>query len=131
MSSLETGNDTPKPFSLFETTNSLYLKTVQDWIDTLKKDGVIYLENGPRIFGFNDKYFEECDHVFSDNLSYPTTKLATLEDVRYITWKGGEHVYAKVGNLDIVDENGNQKWNTRKEAEEAAYNYITKKKVYI
>ena len=40
--------------------------------------------------------------------------------------EGGYHIYAKVGKLDVVDESGNQKWNTRQEAEDAARWYIAK-----
>ena len=46
------------------------------------------------------------------------------QDVRLISWKDGFHIYAKVGNDDVVDECGNQKWSTRKEAEEAAKWFI-------
>ena len=32
--------------------------------------------------------------------------------------------YVKIGKYDVVDQNGNQKWNTRNEAIIAAYNYL-------
>ena len=41
-------------------------------------------------------------------------------------YKTGEHYYAKIGKLDVVDEQGNQKWNTKREAEAAARWYIEK-----
>lgn len=46
------------------------------------------------------------------------------QGVRLISWKDGFHIYAKVGNDDVVDEHGNQKWSTRKEAEDAAKWFI-------
>lgn len=46
------------------------------------------------------------------------------QQVRLISWKDGFHIYAKVGDADVVDEYGNQKWSTRKEAEDAAKWFI-------
>ena len=46
------------------------------------------------------------------------------KDIRYIQWKDGSHWYAKIGKYDVVDENGNQKWNTRNEAINAAYSFL-------
>ena len=40
-------------------------------------------------------------------------------NVRLIAWKNGYHIYAKVDNKDVVDEQGNQKWSNVKEAENA------------
>ena len=48
----------------------------------------------------------------------------TLDDVKYSTWYGGKHYYAKIGKIDIVDRDNNQKWNTLNEAKEAAKWYI-------
>ena len=47
-----------------------------------------------------------------------------MKDVRFIVWDSGVHYYAKIGKLDIVDKDGNRKWNTRAEAESAARWYI-------
>jgi len=43
-----------------------------------------------------------------------------------LRWGGGEHWYAKIGIIDIVDENGNQKWNTYGEAKQASLDYINR-----
>lgn len=42
------------------------------------------------------------------------------KEVRYLQWPNGKHWYAKIGNDDVVDAQGNQKWSTKKEAEKAA-----------
>lgn len=55
---------------------------------------------------------------------YPHEAKPSLNEVKYMTWYGGKHWYAKIGKIDIVDRDNNQKWNTRKEAEEAAKWYI-------
>lgn len=63
--------------------------------------------------------------IEKDDLSFPDDKLK-LDNVRYISWPNGKHVYAKIGDLDIIDKHGNQKWGTHAEAEEAAKWFIKK-----
>jgi hypothetical protein len=53
------------------------------------------------------------------------------KDIRIIKWDGGHHYYAKIKDFDIVDEKGNQKWFTEKEAYDAALNFIKRKKMEI
>lgn len=67
------------------------------------------------------QYEDEC---WKDSLEYPEPEVYTDKDIRYIQWKDGSHWYVKIGKYDVVDENGNQKWNTRNEAINAAYNYL-------
>lgn len=44
----------------------------------------------------------------------------TEEDQIEITkWPGGSHYYAKVRGVDVVDEKGNVKWKTVRQAEQA------------
>lgn len=62
--------------------------------------------------------------TWKDSLEYPEPEVYTDKDIRYIQWKDGSHWYVKIGKYDVVDENGNQKWNTRNEAINAAYNYL-------
>ena len=62
--------------------------------------------------------------ITKDTLVYPDEQHFDLSDVRYINWCGGKHYYAKVGALDIVDEKGDQKWNTKEEAEAAAKVFV-------
>lgn len=83
----------------------------------------LYLSNGLTLFEPNDtiKYQDEC---WKDTLEYPEPEFYTEKDIRYIQWKDGSHWYAKIGKYDVVDENGNQKWNTRNEAINAAYSFL-------
>lgn len=85
----------------------------------------IYLSEGLTVFMLTEGYTEVIEHYYSDTLSFPTEKY-TIDDVRYIQWDGGRHWYAKIGKLDIVDDNGNQKWNTKAEAEQAVKQYFEK-----
>jgi len=41
-------------------------------------------------------------------------------------WPDGTHWYADIAGEDVVDENGNVKWNTYTEAMQAAENYLNK-----
>lgn len=71
-----------------------------------------------------DEIVDEC---FTDVLEFPKIERPTIDDVRFIQWPGGTHWYAKLNDVDIVYR-GEQKWNTRAEAERAAkmhiiYNY--------
>lgn len=45
-------------------------------------------------------------------------------EVRFHQWPGGTHWYATVGFDDVVDAEGNQKWDTKKKAIEAVDWYI-------
>lgn len=69
-------------------------------------------------------HLEIIDEEYKDKMVFPHEERPTLDDVKYMTWYGGKHYYAKIGKIDIVDKDNNQKWNTKKEAEEAAKWYI-------
>lgn len=64
--------------------------------------------------------------MIGDKLEYIDFKKPMLNDARFIQWEGGWHWYVKLNKEDVVDELGNQKWNTKKEAEEATKWYIEK-----
>lgn len=110
------------PLAFYETGNRLLRDAISGRLKSVANGKEIYLENGVREFG--GKADDIIETVYSDDLVYPDEKKPTLDDVRFIQWTGGEHWYAKVGNIDIVDENGNQKWSTRKEAEDAARKWL-------
>lgn len=89
----------------------------------------LYLDNGvveTRMLD-DDEVVGEC---YKDELVYPVEAQIHLEDVRYMQWNmpdlniKGTHWYAKIGNTDIVDKDGNMKWNTKAEAEKAAEWFI-------
>lgn len=48
----------------------------------------------------------------------------TEENIKINKWYGGSHFYAKIGDLDVVDNDGNVKWNTEKRAREVALQFI-------
>lgn len=122
------GFERTSPFALFDTANELLLTAIKGRLKTIDKGEAVYLEDGVRQFGYTSKnpYFEIVETYYSDKLEYPDFKKPTLDDVRFIQWDGGEHWYAKVNKEDIVDKFGNQKWNSKVEAEKAAKWYIEK-----
>ena len=94
-------------------------------INDFLKYGEIYLADGVQQFMYREDMFEIIETVESKMLSYPREAQFHLEEVRYMQWDvpgfpKGEHWYAKIGNLDVRDKEGNMKWNTKAEAENAA-----------
>lgn len=53
-------------------------------------------------------------------------KKYTSKDIKINKWFGGKHFYAKISEIDVVDEFGNVKWNTEDDATNAAEKYIKK-----
>lgn len=119
-------NYKPSPMAFFNTGNEMLQTAINQRLKEVEKGKTIYLENGVREFGFSPLHYEIIEEYYSNELVYPDFLTPTLDDVKYIQWTGGYHWYAKVNREDVVDELGNQKWNTKKEAEEAAKWYITK-----
>lgn len=116
---LTTATEQPSIVRIMKEETELYYNRMRD----INAGREIYLSEGLTVFMLTEGYTEIREHYYSDTLSFPTEKY-TLDDVRYIQWDGGRHWYAKIGKLDIVDSNGNQKWNTKSEAEKAAKEYF-------
>lgn len=84
-------------------------------INCLVNHGNICLrDNGLSYMIYNTSY-DIIDEVYSKELIYPNSSY-TEKDINILRWKGGKHYYVKIKNLDVVDPDGNQKWNTRDEA---------------
>lgn len=115
------------PMAFFNTANEMLHTAIKQRICSIDKGKTIYLEDGVREFGYNEKHFKIIERVFQNDLVYPNTKPLTVDDVRYIQWDGGKHWYAKLGHFDVIDKENRQKWNTKKEAEEAAKWFIENK----
>jgi len=47
-----------------------------------------------------------------------------IKKVKTFKWPSGRHFYAKVGNLDVIDKNGDVKWNSDAQARKAAEWFI-------
>ena len=86
----------------------------------------IYLNHSIQVVMIDNRFSDIVSITERDTLTFPDEDKPTMSDVRFIVWEGGTHTYAKIGKLDVVDAQGNQKWNTRQEAEVAARWYIEK-----
>ena len=102
--------------------NAAYNNRINDYINGRE----IYLTTDMTVYMMDERFFEIKETVVKDTLTFPHEEKPSLEDVNYIMWEGGQHYYAKIGKLDVLDKNGNQKWNTKEEAIEAAKWYIEK-----
>lgn len=85
----------------------------------------LYLADGVVSFCPRWDMFEKVDEVETNELVYPREAQFHFEEVRYLKWDvpgvtKGQHWYAKIGNMDVKDKDGNMKWDTREEAEAAA-----------
>ena len=91
----------------------------------------IYLSNGMTVLCPDSSVCEIVETIETDNFAYPEQTTWTMNDVRYRQWNmlsnKGTHWYAKVGNLDIHDQSGNMKWDSKSMAEEAARWFIKEK----
>lgn len=98
-----------KGTNLFVEFGELFLKKISVIIDLQKKHGVVYVNAVGGCFIPTENGIE-LKTVQTENIVYKHTK------PKYIKWPNGEHWYVKVWNMDVV-VNGEQKWNTKKEAE--------------
>lgn len=105
-------------------------ETLFQRLDSFREGKTMYLDNGvveSRPCD-GDTIVEECE---KDSLEYPVESQYRLEDVRYMKWDmpdlrvKGTHWYAKIGNRDVKDKDGNMKWDTKEEAEKAAEWFVT------
>lgn len=86
----------------------------------------IFLNQDMQVLLLDERIAEIVETVEKDALTFPDEEKPEMKDVRLLVWPGGSHYYAKIGNLDVTDEQGNQKWNTKEEAMKAAEYYINK-----
>ena len=91
----------------------------------------IYLSNGMTVLVPDERVCEIVETVEVEKFAYPEKKEWSMADVKFMQWNmlGNVdiHWYAKVGSYDIRDKDGNMKWDTKPEAEDAARWYITEK----
>ena len=103
--------------------HKLETEMINGRIQLFDRGCVQYLSDGLTSFSTKDniEYDDEC---WKDTLEYPEPEYYTDKDIRYIQWKDGSHWYAKIGKYDVVDENGNQKWDKYNDAIKAAHAFL-------
>lgn len=117
--------------TFFERALEIEALALKTRMDSFAKGDEIYLAEGMTVFCMPSTC-EIVETIDKDELEYPSKKNWTMEDVRYMQWglidNKGEHWYAKICNRDVIDKDGNMKWNTKAEAERAAEWFIDKNK---
>ena len=96
----------------------------QNRLQMFRSGREIYLSHSIQVVTVDTRFVDILTTTERNVLTFPDEERPEMKDVRFIVWEGGVHYYAKIGKLDIVDKDGNQKWNTRAEAESAARWYI-------
>jgi hypothetical protein len=88
------------------------------------------LDGKKLVINDNGGYFtikpDEKYKIFSIDNKY------TIKDIKIKKWWGGKHYYAKVGNIDVKDDDGNVKWNTEQYAYDMSVkfmNFLNKDKI--
>lgn len=111
-----------KRTSILEESVSLEERILKSRLDSVMKYGKMYINCNGAGFPHN-KNIEIVDEVIKDELVWPEY---SAKDIKVIKWSNGNHYYSKVGNVDMIDDKGNQKWNTYKEARTVAENFLKK-----
>lgn len=109
---------------LFSSMACIEREALKNRLQSYREGRRIFLNHGIQVVTVDSRFSEIVNTIERDVLTFPDEDKPTMNDVRYIVWEGGKHIYAKIGKLDVVDVNGNQKWNTRADAEAAARWYI-------
>lgn len=94
----------------------MYHSSIDAKMKIISKTGSIYFsENGSwSHLGENDEIIEE---VMTIDYSYPEY---TQDMIKIFKWPHGVHYFAKIGVIDVMDEEDRIKWNTKEMAMEKA-----------
>lgn len=108
--------------SFLEISTELENKMFQSRASLIKSDGACLLTDGLQAMPITS--FNIIDECYKEELVWPTY---TENDIKIVSWPGGAHFYAKIGGMDVVNEKGEQKWNTWDEAFNEAKQFLIKK----
>jgi hypothetical protein len=94
----------------------LVTDTVKAQMKSIEKYGGIYIQSSRGWMPFADNINELTSEgiIESDEVVWP----ADIEKPRFVKWAGGTHWYIEISSGTIMVD-GQQKWNTKKEAKEA------------
>lgn len=87
----------------------------------LQFGNVLLRENGTYMVLTDD--FEVIEEVTKDKLVYPT-KTFTKDDISITKVFEGKHWYGRIGYHQVIDKEGNIKWNTYEYAMKMAIEYL-------
>lgn len=115
-----------KPRSVIELLSNLMEKTVSGMMNVIDKYGTIYIQRSGGYFSHSDT-ISVGKTVNQDTYDYPGVD----RTIKINQWPNGTHWYARVGEFDISDNEGNYKWNTREEAINHTKPYLIKNNIPI
>jgi len=108
--------------------SSIYAELKNNIINNIiqkHKEYTIYFNSNFAFFyDKNNITFHEINYCIKDDIIFPKFDF-DLKNVRFLKWYGGKHWYAKINNEDIVI-NGQQKWDSLKQAKEEILKYFNK-----
>jgi len=87
------------------------------------RNNIIFITGNHAIRPFATRDFKVLRTINCDKIEWPHEKY-TKKDIKVVKWPNGIHYYAKIGMVDVVDDYGNMKWLTAKEAEKCANKYL-------
>lgn len=114
----------PGAMAFHQVANQMLTESVTSRGQDIMRGKTLYLSNGVVCYIFSPELAEIAETAENDRLVYPGYNKPTIDDIKFIQWENGTHWYAKLGSIDIVDKKGNQKWNSRSEAEKVASEWL-------
>lgn len=66
---------------------------------------------------------EVLETIEKDTFEFPKegkSRKEYIDMIKIVKWEGGNHYYARIGHEDVIDADGNVKWNTHDEAHRQA-----------
>lgn len=103
--------------SFVESLARFFDKAAQGRFTLMKKYGTLYIQKTCGYF-FHDDYIKITAEKKVNDIVWPEGG-----EVRYMKWPNGKHWYAKIGDLDVKVD-GQMKWDTKQEAEEAVKKFV-------
>lgn len=107
-----------------------FSRITQYIIDVTLKSKLIAIKKGKKLlinysggYSYLDREYTILETVEKARYVFPNM---TERDIRITKWPKGTHFYAKIGNIEVVDEAGNTKWNTEDDAYREAKKYLLK-----
>lgn len=87
----------------------------------LLNDGKVLLINHKGGYFYLTDDYEITQTVVKESIGYPSY---SESDINVFQWRNGTHWYAKIAHFDVYDKNDDVKWDTFKEAKDAALYYL-------
>lgn len=110
--------------SIIEHTDTLLKRLYKDKMKVISETGGIYINKNGGYFCFHKGLQIQDEKILKNKAGQIVFPKYTEKDIKIIQWENGKHYYAKIGNIDVVDKMNNQKWNTKKRAQEIANEFL-------